>query len=1112
MNNNEIRYCLCVCIALLTVATLQPQDASTASTNISPSTAQDIKPAATKPVPTASPTTTIVQSTTQNSNAQNVLPPTVVQTSPVQNSPTQQPSSETQTISSIQAQVTAPAAPVVTTAPIVQTTTTQTQMPVPPAPSATPAAQTPTQAPSTTVTTTTITTIPETQTVVPPVQTPAPVQQITSTPPVPQETMPASLPTQTEVAAPIPAPGTSGEPEKKSVSAIIPSQTTQPITQPEPAPQEVKPVQPPVPIQHEAQKSLETPVTVLPPSPAQKQAQSRLEDIVDDTEGKTEQEKSSADYAYLGKFLKPWELIDHDKLIEINFENAQLTNLISYFEKEYGLTFILDNVIEPTSPPAGTPDGGKSPVGIRFSFKTEKPLNKKQAWELFVSFLDMAGLMVIPGPVERVYQITNNNPASKLGTNKEPIPTFVGIDAALLPTSDVKIRYVYFIQNTTVDTVTSVVNKLRGPNSSAPILVNELNALILTDRASNIQTMLMILKELDKPVLPETLSVLRLKKTEAEKVKKLYDDLVNEEKNLFPRLAPWARKQSVGYFTENVRLVADKRTNTLIILGPRQNVKKIEDFITKEIDREIDLPYSPLHVYPLKFIDADATAKIINDLKAGFQSASTAGQIGGLIGGTRFIKPTVTITSEKSNNSLIINADYDDYLQIYELLEKIDIEQPQVAIRILVLDVTLSDNRKFGMQLRTPVPFMGNGTNVNFQNSGLPLTDTDNSQLVQRFDSTTNKASLLGDLINLVATQEPGSTILTLPADTFGVYGVLKALETITNVSVVAKPFLVTSHKYNASINIAETRRVTTSTVIGNAQTSQPAQGDLSAGLIISLTPQISPDDFVTLDISVENSQFDPGTASSATNNGNRNVKKVKSNVILGDNQVLALGGIIIDRELETTYKVPILGDIPLLGWFFKSKSKLKTKTSLLILVSAQIVRPQSQELINGFTKQRLDAAKEVLMRMENDDQGRDPLHRWFFNDRDKRFDNIMDSVLKTSPESDGQQKSESPKITIPEKVIIPEKEQQPQTEAQAPASNPQKDPVIATGTTQNNEKQVAEEQLAPSTAEETEEPQKAEEAVVPAQQSKPEQPTQRTSARRRLRQFIPSTGGAGAS
>jgi len=696
----------------------------------------------------------------------------------------------------------------------------------------------------------------------------------------------------------------------------------------------------------------------------------------------------------LSKWLKPWEYIEGEKLIEINFENAQLINLIKYFEKEYGLTFILDNVLEPLPP------GGKSPTAIRFSFKTEQPFNKKEAWDIFVAFLDMAGLMVIPGPAERVFQITNNQVTSKL-SGKEPLPTFIGIETSLLPSSDVKIRYVYFVQNTTPQVIVGVAESLRSAISSPPIVVGPLNALILTDKASNIRATLAVLKELDQARLPETLSVIKLKQAEATKVKALYDQLATEERSLLQRFSRAGQPQaaSSSFLTKNVRVIADQRTNRLIILGPQDSVKKIEEFISNEIDQDIDLPYSPLHVYPLHFIDAETTAAILNDLRKSFEQQGGTAAVGGVVAGIKFLKPTVTITPEKSTNSLIINAEYDDYLQIYDLLQKIDTEQPQVATHILVLDVDVTDDRAFGIQFRNRVPTLNGllGDNVNFQTSGLPFSTTSFAPIVEnpatvtspKFPPTIDQGGsvrLLGDLINLASANIFGSTVLTLGSDAFGVWGIFKVLQSLTNVSVVAKPFLVTTHKYNAQIAINEVRRVVTSNVIGGGENSQPTLGDLTAGLTVNLTPQISPDGLITLNVTVENSNFT--TANSAaisstgalnTDSGNRNEKKITTSVIIENNQVLALGGLVIDRILDTEFKTPILGDIPLVGWFFRNKAKTQQKTSLLILISSQIIQPHTERKIDEFTDARIRDAERILCEMDSETQLRDPIQTYFF-------------------------------------------------------------------------------------------------------------------------------------
>lgn len=784
----------------------------------------------------------------------------------------------------------------------------------------------------------------------------------------------------------------------------------------------------------------------LPPNPmeslseVEKRLQSlgeKIEDAAlgqDDVEEQEQaEEKPLANFAYLGQFLEPWEFVKGEKRIDINFENAELINFIRYIEKQYELTFILDDVIKPPEP------GARQVTGVKFTFKTEQPLNKKQAWDIFVKFLDMAGLMIIPGPAERVYLITNNARSSTFSTSKDPLPTFIGVDYSLLPTSDVKIRYVYFIQNTTPNVIKTVADNLKSTIAGQPILIEDLNALILADRATNIRSILAILKELDKPVLPETLTIIKLQNADASKVKGLYDALVKEETSLLARLGGGGRRQSsISYFTENVRVIADQRTNSLIILGPRVNVEKIELFVRKEIDKEIDLPYSPLHVYPLKYIDAEATAQIVNELK-GFNPESAAGatQFGGVIGGTKFLKPTVTITAEKSTNSLIINADYDDYLQIYDLLQKIDTEQPQVAMRILVINVDFQDNRAFGMQFRNRVPTMNgilspnsttavgiNGATVgvpdiSFQTSGLPLGGANDSTIVTN-PSTGPPAfggpvRLLGNLINLASSNTPGSTLVTLGSDAFGVWGLFKVLQSYLNASVVAKPFLVTTNKYAAQINISEIRRVITSNIVGGSNVSVPTFGDLQAGLDINVTPQISPDGLITLTITVDNSTFttpsnNAATPSTSPSQGNRTDKSITTSVIVEDDQVLALGGLTQDTMSEVEYKVPILGDVPILGWFFKSKRKFVEKQSLLILVSAEIINPYARTRIESFTNTQMTSAQSLLDTMMCDEQLKDPIHTWFFEDDRDDIGTLMRNFdTNTSPSERAHKKPEQP-------------------------------------------------------------------------------------------------------
>src|SRR5262249_48139228 len=134
------------------------------------------------------------------------------------------------------------------------------------------------------------------------------------------------------------------------------------------------------------------------------------------------------------------------------------------------------------------------------------------------------------------------------------------------------------------------------------------------------------------------------------------------------------------------RVKAEPRTNSLILLGTKDNVAKVSEFIAKEIDKDPNLLPSPLYTYQLKFSDAETIAGILKDVTK-FNANPDAAKYGGVRDNDRYFRSTVSITPEKSGNRLVINASQDDYQKIKDLLDKIDVEQPQVAIKVLILSV-----------------------------------------------------------------------------------------------------------------------------------------------------------------------------------------------------------------------------------------------------------------------------------------------------------------------------------------------------------------------------------------------------------------------------------------
>ncbi len=703
--------------------------------------------------------------------------------------------------------------------------------------------------------------------------------------------------------------------------------------------------------------------------------------------------------AFLQEYLKPWEFGDPNELIEFQFENAELLSVVQYFEKQYNLTFIYDDLVNPS------PQGGKRIGGTKISFRTHQPLTKRDAWNLFVTFLDIAGLAPQPGPQPRVYRFSPTDPRSPLSVTRGPIPTFIGTDPAQLPMNDSRIRYVYFVENTSLEVIKNVIESFKSSTAPGIVIFTDLRAVIITDKASTVKALVEVIKELDRVNMPESMIAIRLKNTDATKIAELYRSLAKDETqtNLATRLLGGRKPQTTMYFDETVRVVPEPRTNTLFFFGNKHSLKKIEDFIRTKIDKGIDAPFSPLHVYKLKYVAAETMANILREAVQ-FQAESEAAKFGGVREGDKYFKP-MTITPEKMGNRLIINAEYEDYLKIYELLQKIDIEQPQVAIKVLILDVNLIDEREFGIQMRDKVPGPNGllGDNVTFQTSGLAGT----GQGVVENRNGDGATRLLGDLVNLATTTvNPGSTFLTLGSDAFGVWGMLKVLQTFAKVAVIANPFGVVVNKYPLIVSLGETRRIVTGTAL-TATGPIDSFDDLTAKLEIYIEPQISYDGYITLNNRVTIESF-TNTLDQA--NGNRTIKEVKSSVLLANNETVALGGLMRDLIVENETKVPILGDIPLAGWLFKNKTKQYAKSSLLILITPEIIPSNDVgHVAQNFTQFRMNEVKNELISMNASmDQFKDPIHRWFFGDHLDKENLIIDEFslnqnryIDVEPDSD---------------------------------------------------------------------------------------------------------------
>lgn len=663
-----------------------------------------------------------------------------------------------------------------------------------------------------------------------------------------------------------------------------------------------------------------------------------------------------------------------DATIELYFENADLQNFIKQIEDLFDITFIMDDALEPL------PQNAKSLKGNKITYRTEKPITRARAWSIFNTFLNIAGFAIIPHTNERTYRIVPITQAQR-----GPVPTYIGVPSTTLPDTDELIRYVYFLENNTVEGIRGVVEQFRSTASTA-VYLNEHRGFILTDISYNIKKLMEIVHELDKVTMPESLSVLKLKQADAKQIKELYESLTGADKQQFgPRPPVGAQKKTPGGLAlpENVTIIAETRNNSLILLGPKAAREQIEEFV-KTIDVSIDQAYSPVHTYQLKFANAETIAEIMNNVTK-FGADTDAGKSGGVRGGDKYLRP-MTFIAEPATNTLVIKGHYEDYLKAEKIIQTLDANQPQVAIEVLILAVAADQRKELGSQIRSKVDSEGLGggvsnllgNNIKFQTSGLYRGKDVPSGIIQNTSANSfGVKRLLGNLLDAVSGAGVGNTIISLGQDIYGVWGIMQLLETVTNVQLVSNPFLIATNKTPALVELGETRRVQTAVVAGaTASADISAFGDESANLQVQITPQINSDGMIVMTLEINVDTF---TEAADPTSATKETRKIKTSATVANKQVLAIGGLIREVISEGMNKVPILGDIPLIGWLFKNKQKKKLQQNLLILLSTRIIEPTNAKDLDRYNQKHFDRYQENLSFGIGASTPRDPIHKMFF-------------------------------------------------------------------------------------------------------------------------------------
>ncbi|NLR39663.1 type II secretion system secretin GspD [Novosphingobium sp. ERW19] len=316
---------------------------------------------------------------------------------------------------------------------------------------------------------------------------------------------------------------------------------------------------------------------------------------------------------------------------------------------------------------------------------------------------------------------------------------------------------------------------------------------------------------------------------------------------------------------------------------------------------------------------------------------------------------TATITRYPGANAIIIAAPADDQRRIGEVIRQLDVPQEQVLVEAIIVEISNNVAKELGVQLLfggKDKPFAV----TNFSNSSPNIIDIAGGLLADNLNQTTTVVngatvttttnSTAGDLLRQNAATKALSAsgaytgfLTELSKDTY-LGALINAVQTDKNSNILSTPHITTNNNVPASILFGQDVPITTGEALssGNFSDTFRTVQRQNVGIELDVTPQINAGNMVRLDLRQEVSSI-AGTVSSKSDELIINKREIKTTVTVGDREIVALGGLLDDNEQRTLQKVPLLGDIPVVGELFKSRGRSRVKTNLMVFIRPTILR-----------------------------------------------------------------------------------------------------------------------------------------------------------------------------
>ncbi len=595
-----------------------------------------------------------------------------------------------------------------------------------------------------------------------------------------------------------------------------------------------------------------------------------------------------------------------------NFPDISLTDLTKQMQKLTGLNLIMDKELK-----------GK------ISIVASSPITVGDAWRAYMTALEMNGYSLVrTGAFYRI--------VSTRDIRYTPTKIYTG---SFAPNTDNYIMKILPLKN---------INSTEITRSFRPFLtrygrlidIKQTNTIIVQDTGSNINRLSRLIKFIDVPGHEETLQIIPVKHSSAQEIAKLLDQILQRGGGGGNRRVRRNNQQDKSGIS---KIIAEPRTNMIIAMANADGGRRLKSLIKKLDVEGVSQSSDRIHVYYLNHGDAESLAKTLSSLISGAQAQNRRNRPGGtrsnrssgpaasIINSEGLFTNEVKVTADKDNNALVVTASSTDYLTLKEVVGKLDIPRDQVYVEGLMMETQVSKARGFGISV---VGAYGSG---NARKAG--FTQGENDGLLSLL---TNQITSLGGLfagvgIGKTIEYDPGNG-QTIKINS--VNALISAIASNTDTNVLATPQILALDNTEAVFEVGESIPTPRTTTGQNGITTTSLEQQ-KVGLMLKITPQINKvSRLVKLKIEQKIQDFsERALPDGLAAQGIATVERAASTeVVVRDKDTIAMGGLMRDRDIVAVSKIPLLGDIPVLGWFFKNRRRTVEKVNLIFFLTPRIL------------------------------------------------------------------------------------------------------------------------------------------------------------------------------